>query len=82
MQRTMKIKYMFYYKNGSDAPYFDGLSILSLTKVYTSAIEYLNPLSSLSSFRRISESALLCSFTSVVSSSKHALVFTIALKSR
>ena len=56
-------------------PYLEGLSILSLRKVYKSAIEYLNPFSSLCSFGRTLESALLCSFTSAVISSMHASVF-------
>ncbi len=68
----------------SDLPYFEGLFILSLRKVYKSAIEYLNPLSWLCSSERTLKSALLCSFTSALNSSMHiAPVFSgiSALKS-
>ena len=62
------IEYILYYENDHNIPYFEGLFILSLREVKVSAIEYLNPSRSFSSFWRTSESALLCNSARVVSS--------------
>ena len=76
---TLKQIKLINWENKKDVPYFEGSLILSLRAVYKSRYEYLSSFSWASSLGRTSASAVLCSFTSSVTSSTQPSLVSVLI---